>query len=66
MALTVTAKAIHKLLSTRVDLSTDLLPTTNITLLYSTGSGRFKCRLTLILVVVPAVMVLSPYDLLVA
>ncbi len=48
------------LLSIRVDLATDLFPTTNITLLYSTGS---ECHLTSILVAVPAVVVLSPYDL---
>ncbi len=53
----------HNLLSIRVDLAADILPTTGITLLYNTGSGRFECRLTSILVAVPAVVVLSPYDL---
>ncbi len=49
------------LLSIRVDLAADLLPTASITLLYSIGSGRFECRLTSILIAVPAVVVLSPF-----
>ncbi len=50
-------------MSIRVDLGGCVLPTASITLPYSIGSGRFECRLTLILVTVPMVVVLGPYDL---